>query len=118
MAQTHLASLVAQRRSDAVDSRMDLVVAARPSDTISSDAHDPASQSRYSIVFTFSRRSHGGDSEWVVGKLDSNKREQRIDLPICSPRSRCIKGRKLFEVFIHAKSGVLMIRNANADHSL
>ncbi|KAL7810061.1 kinase-like protein [Trichoderma aethiopicum] len=118
VAQTHLASLVAQRRSDAVDSRLDLVVAARPSDTISSDAHDPASQSRYSIVFTFSRRGHGGDSEWVVGKLDSNKREQRIDLPVCSPRSRCIKGRKLFEVFIHAKSGVLMIRNANADHSL
>ncbi|OTA07164.1 hypothetical protein A9Z42_0080470 [Trichoderma parareesei] len=39
-------------------------------------------------------------------------------MPVCSPRSRCIKGRKLFEVFIHPKSGVLMIRNANANHSL
>ncbi|KAL7820732.1 kinase-like protein [Trichoderma gracile] len=118
VAQTHLASLVAKHRSDAVGSRLDLVVAARQSDTTSSGAHDAASRSKYSIIFTFGRRGHGVDSEWVVGKLDSKKHEQRVDMPICSPRSRCIKGRQLFEVFIHPKSGVLMISNANADHSI
>ncbi|KAK1251670.1 hypothetical protein MKX07_007149 [Trichoderma sp. CBMAI-0711] len=119
VAQTHLASLVAKHRSDAVGSRLDLVAATRHlSNASPSDAHDAASRSKYAIIFTFSRRGHGGDSEWVVGKLDSNKHEQRVDMPVCSPRSRCIKGRKLFEVFIHPKSGVLMIRNANANHSL
>ncbi|TFB07405.1 Serine/threonine-protein kinase STE20 [Trichoderma ghanense] len=119
VAQTHLASLVAKHRSDAVGSPMDLVVATRHlTNIISSDDHDPASRSKYTIIFTFGRKGHGRDSEWIVGKLNSDKHGKPIDMPISSSRSRCIKGRKLFEVFIHPKSGVLMIRNANANHSL
>ncbi|KAM0248812.1 hypothetical protein ACHAQJ_009323 [Trichoderma viride] len=118
VAQTHLASLVAKHRQDAVGSRMDLVVATRHLTNTTSNAHDLDSRSKYAIIFTFSRKGHGRNSEWVVGKLDSNKREQHIDMPICSSRSRCIKGRELFEVFIHPKSGALKIRNVNSNHSL
>ncbi|KAL6853271.1 kinase-like protein [Trichoderma novae-zelandiae] len=119
VAQTHLASLVAKHRPGAVDSPMDLVVPTRQlADAISSDAHDPASRSKYAAVFTLGREGHGSNLEWIVGKLDFNKHGRHIDIPVCSSRSRCIKGRKLFEVFLHPRSGVLMIRNANADHSL
>ncbi|KAL7931189.1 kinase-like protein [Trichoderma chlorosporum] len=119
VAQAQLASLVAKHRQGAVVSPMDLVLATRHlTNRSSSDAHDPESCSKHAIIFTLGRKGQGRDTEWVVGKLDANKHDQQIDLPICSSRSRCIKGRALFEVFIHRKSGVLMIRNVNDNHSL
>ncbi|KKO99893.1 hypothetical protein THAR02_07995 [Trichoderma harzianum] len=122
-AQTHLASLVAKHRQHAGGSPIDLVLATRSrhltnSNTTSSDAYDADSRSKYAIIFTFGRKGHGRGSEWIVGKLYFNKHEQQIDMPICSSRSRCFKGRELFEVFVHPKSGVLMIRNVNDNHSL
>ncbi|PTB69229.1 kinase-like protein [Trichoderma citrinoviride] len=118
-AQTHLASLVAKHRSDAVGSPMDLVVATRHLTNLpSSDTSDPASRSKHTIIFTLGRERHGRVSGWAVGKLDSDKHAQHVNVPICSPRSRCFKGRRLFDIFIHPKSGVLMIRNANDSHSL
>ncbi|KAL7894820.1 kinase-like protein [Trichoderma sp. TUCIM 5745] len=119
VAQAQLASLVAKRRQDTVVSPMDLVLANRHSNNpTSSDAHDLNSRSKYEIIFTFSRQGHGRLSAWVVGKLSSDKDEQQIDLPICSSRSRSIKGLQLFEVFIHPTSGVLTICNLNKNHSL
>ncbi|KAL7959630.1 kinase-like protein [Trichoderma compactum] len=120
-AQTHLASLVAKHRQDAAGSPMDLVLTTRSrhlTNTTSSDAHDAESRSKYAIIFTFGRKGHGDDFRWIVGKFCSRKHERHIDMPICSSRSRCFKGRELFEVFVHPKSGVLMIRNVNGNHSL
>ncbi|KAL6802974.1 kinase-like protein [Trichoderma sp. SZMC 28013] len=120
-AQTHLASLVAKHRQDAGGSPVDLVLTTGSrhlTNTTSSDAHDADSRSKYAIIFTFGRKGHGRYFEWLVGKLHFNKHEKPIDMPICSSRSRCFKGRELFEVFLHPKSGVLMIRNVNDNHSL
>ncbi|KAK4071442.1 uncharacterized protein Triagg1_6103 [Trichoderma aggressivum f. europaeum] len=120
-AQTHLASLVAKHRQDTGASPVDLVLTTGSrhlTNTTPSDAHDAGIRSKYTIIFTFGRSGSGRDSEWIVGKLHFNKHEKRIDMPICSSRSRCFKGRELFEVFVQPKSGVLMIRNTNDNHSL
>ncbi|KAL7918375.1 hypothetical protein ACQKWADRAFT_246610 [Trichoderma austrokoningii] len=93
VAQAQLASLVAKHRQDAAVSPVDLVLANRHlNNPTSSDAHDLNSRSKYEIIFTFGRTGQGHLSEWVVGKLNSARNQEQIDLPLCSPKSRCIKG--------------------------
>ncbi|KAF3768450.1 hypothetical protein M406DRAFT_354899, partial [Cryphonectria parasitica EP155] len=76
---------------------------------------DRAAQSKYQLVLSFDARGSSLDRGWVVGKL---KQSSKINLPICSSRSRHLKGWKICKLSIHPQSGALLLWNASQHHSI
>lgn len=78
-----------------------------------------ATLSKYRLELSFDDQEHGRDGAWVVGKFDPKSAATRpVDLPICSARSRQLKGLRFCEIFIHQQSGALVLRNINEFHPI
>ncbi|KAF3768360.1 kinase-like protein [Cryphonectria parasitica EP155] len=73
---------------------------------------DRAARSKYQLVLSFSARGSGPDHGWVVGKFG------RVDLPICSPKSRHLRGSQICMISIHPQSGAFILWNMSKSHSI
>ncbi|ROW13789.1 hypothetical protein VPNG_03642 [Cytospora leucostoma] len=119
-AQKCLASLVdkqlEQLQQNPESSRINPVAAAVHVSSAPLQSNHRAAQSKYQLNLSFDKRGHGRGGAWTVGKL--GPKSATIDLPMCSSRSRQIKGLHICDIFIHPESGVLMLRNRNTFHSI
>lgn len=67
-----------------------------------------AALSRYQLDLSFGNQGYGHNGAWIVGKLDP-KTAASVNLPICSVRSRQLRGSLFCKILIHPQSGVLVV---------
>lgn len=122
VAQECLASLVDQQSQQGSGSRVNPVRAiARvspnaPTTTPLTAPNHRAAEPRYQLDVAFDKGS-GLNGTWTIGKPGS-KNDANVDLPICSSRSRQLTPAQICEIYIHPRSGLLILRNTNVFHSI
>ncbi|KAF3763557.1 kinase-like protein [Cryphonectria parasitica EP155] len=109
-AQKCLASLV---DSQPPESPVHLVAVAQADGPTKST--DRAARSKYQLMLSFNARGSSLDRSWLIGKL---RRRGAPDLPICSSRSRHLRGWEACKLSIHPQSGALLLWNISQHHSI
>ena len=113
VAQKCLASLVDRQPPE---SPVHLVAVAQGDGATPREPASRAAKSKYQLVLSFDSWGSADNNGWVIGKLGG--RSSVVDLPICSSRSRHLKGSQICEISIHPQSGAFMLWNTSRHHSI
>lgn len=77
------------------------------------NATDCGSAPTDQLVLSFEKRGSGRNGGWRMGKYG-----QGVDLPVCSPKSRCLKERFFCDISIHPQSGAIILQNCLRDEPI